>query len=79
MGEVELILELMRQEVEDLRRDAGIPQRGEPVDANSAPSIDELWAYVEDLENRIAAQRVWPPKSSRERMARTWAGVLHGG
>jgi hypothetical protein len=59
VAETDAILELMRQEVEDLRAEHGIPQRGEPVDADNAPSSDGLWAYVEDLENALAASRVY--------------------
>lgn len=58
MAEADAIVELMRQEVEDLRNEYGIPQRGEPVDADTAPSTEALWGYVEDLENALAAQRV---------------------
>jgi hypothetical protein len=58
VAEADAIVELMRQEVEDLRAEYGIPQRGDPLDADSAPSTDALWGYVEDLENALAAQRV---------------------
>jgi hypothetical protein len=58
VAEADAIVELMRQEVEALREEYGIPQRGEPLDQDNAPSTDALWGYVEDLENALAAQRV---------------------